>query len=98
MPDEFSPLRRPRSQSPPGFTHRVRSGSLLILGLLAWIIMTLAQQGIFEGRRWAIFTRGRRLALLGNGLGATLSAAALAAVIAFPLGLMLCLLRISLVA
>ncbi|RYZ16387.1 MAG: PKD domain-containing protein, partial [Sphingobacteriales bacterium] len=31
----------------------------------------------------------------GNGLGATLSAAALAAVIAFPLGLLLCLLRIS---
>ena len=32
-------------------------GSLLIAGLLAWIISTLAQQGIFEGRRWAIFTR-----------------------------------------
>ncbi|WP_066292941.1 amino acid ABC transporter permease [Arthrobacter sp. B6] len=70
-------------------------GSLLILGLLAWIIMTLAQQGIFEGRRWAIFTRADVWSLLGNGIGATLSAAALAAVIAFPLGLMLCLLRIS---
>jgi glutamate transport system permease protein len=70
-------------------------GSLLILGLLAWIIMTLAQQGIFEGRRWAIFTRADVWLLLGNGIGATLSAAALAAVIAFPLGLMLCLLRIS---
>jgi glutamate transport system permease protein len=73
-------------------------GSLLIVGLLAWIVMILAQQGIFEGRRWAIFTRGDVWTLLGNGLGATLSAAALAAVIAFPLGLMLCLLRISLVA
>ena len=71
------------------------AGSLLILGLLAWIIMTLAQQGIFEGRRWAIFTRADVWLLLGNGIGATLSAAALAAVIAFPLGLMLCLLRIS---
>lgn len=70
-------------------------GSLLILGMLAWIIMTFAQQGIFEGRRWAIFTRGDVWTLLGNGLGATLSAAALAAVIAFPLGLLLCLLRIS---
>jgi glutamate transport system permease protein len=70
-------------------------GSLVILGLLAWIIMTLAQQGIFEGRRWAIFARGDVWLLLGNGLGATLTAAALAAVIAFPLGLMLCLLRIS---
>lgn len=70
-------------------------GSLLILGLLAWIISTLAQQGIFEGRRWAIFTRADVWALLGNGIGATLSAAAVAAVIAFPLGLLLCLLRIS---
>lgn len=70
-------------------------GTLLILGLLAWIVMTLAQQGIFEGRRWAIFTRADVWTLLGNGIGATLSAAAVAAVIAFPLGLLLCLLRIS---
>jgi glutamate transport system permease protein len=70
-------------------------GSLLILGLLAWIVMTLAQQGIFEGRRWQIFTRADVWMLLGNGLSATLSAAALAAVIAFPMGLLLCLLRIS---
>jgi glutamate transport system permease protein len=73
-------------------------GTVIILGLLAFIIMTLAQQGIFEGRRWAIFTRADVWTLLGNGIGATLSAAAIAAVIAFPLGLMLCLLRISLVA
>ena len=70
-------------------------GSVLILGLLAWIIMTLAQQGIFEGRRWAIFTRADVWTLIGNGLGATLTAAALAAVLAFPLGLLLSLLRIS---
>lgn len=70
-------------------------GSLLILGLLALIVSTLAQQGIFEGRRWAIFTRADVWTLLGNGIGATLSAAAVAAVIAFPLGLLLCLLRIS---
>ncbi|KNH16926.1 polar amino acid ABC transporter permease [Arthrobacter sp. ZBG10] len=70
-------------------------GGLAILGLLAWIIFTLGQQGIFEGRRWQIFTRADVWRLLGNGLGATLSAAGLAAVIAFPLGLLLCLLRIS---
>lgn len=70
-------------------------GGLAILGLLAWIIFTLGQQGIFEGRRWQIFTRADVWRLLGNGLVATLSAAALAAVIAFPLGLLLCLLRIS---
>lgn len=72
-------------------------GAVLILGLLALIVFTLAQQGIFEGRRWAIFTRGDVWTLIGNGIGATLSAAALSAVIAFPLGLLLCLLRISLV-
>lgn len=70
-------------------------GGLVILGLLAWIIFTLGQQGIFEGRRWQIFTRADVWRLLSNGLGATLSAAGLAAVIAFPLGLLLCLLRIS---
>ncbi|QNE15271.1 amino acid ABC transporter permease [Pseudarthrobacter sp. NBSH8] len=73
-------------------------GSVLILGLIAWIVMTLAQQGIFEGRRWAIFTRADVWSLLGNGVMSTLSAAAIAAIIAFPLGLMLSLLRISLVA
>ncbi len=72
-------------------------GAILIAGLLALIVTTLAQQGIFEGRRWAIFTRGDVWTLIGNGIMATLSAAALSAVIAFPLGLMLCLLRISLV-
>lgn len=71
------------------------AGSVLIVGLLAWIVMTLAQQGIFEGRRWQIFTQADVWTLLANGLGATLSAAALAAVIAFPLGLALTLLRIA---
>ena len=70
-------------------------GAVLILGLLAWVVMTLGQQGIFEARRWQIFTRADVWRLLGNGLGSTLAAAALAAVIAFPLGLLLCLLRIS---
>ncbi|WP_309105912.1 ABC transporter permease subunit [Arthrobacter sp.] len=70
-------------------------GSVLILGLVAWIITTLAEQGIFQGQRWAIFTRGDVWSLLGNGVLTTLSAAAVAAVLAFPLGLLLCLLRIS---
>lgn len=70
-------------------------GALLIAGLLAWIIAILAQQGIFEGRRWAIFARADVWTLLGKGIGATLSAAGVAAIIAFPLGLVLCLLRIS---
>ena len=70
-------------------------GVVLIAALLAWAIMTLAQQGIFQAQRWAIFSQADVWTLLGNGISATLSAAAIAAVIAFPLGLLLCLMRIS---
>ena len=73
-------------------------GVVLIAALLAWAIMTLAQQGIFQAQRWAIFSQADVWTLLGNGISATLSAAAIAAVIAFPLGLLLCLMRISNVA
>jgi glutamate transport system permease protein len=70
-------------------------GVVLIAALLAWAIMTLAQQGIFQAQRWAIFSQADVWTLIFNGIGATLSAAAIAAVIAFPLGLLLCLMRIS---
>ncbi|WP_461164867.1 amino acid ABC transporter permease [Arthrobacter sp. R4-81] len=70
-------------------------GIVLIALLLAGAITVLANQGIFEAQRWAIFQNPQVWALIGDGIGATLSAAALAAVIAFPLGLALCLLRIS---
>lgn len=70
-------------------------GSVLILGLLAWIVMTLANQGIFEARRWAIFARADVWSLILNGLVSTLAAAALAAFIAFPLSIVLCLLRLA---
>lgn len=70
-------------------------GVVLIAALLAWAIMTLSQQGIFQAQRWAIFGQADVWSLIANGIGATLSAAAIAAVIAFPLGLLLCLMRIS---
>ena len=70
-------------------------GVVLIAALLAWAVMTLAQQGIFQAQRWAIFGQADVWTLLANGMVATLSAAAIAAVIAFPLGLLLCLMRIS---
>ncbi|MGG5171112.1 amino acid ABC transporter permease [Pseudarthrobacter sp. J1738] len=73
-------------------------GIVLIAALLVWIIMTLATQGIFESQRWAVFGIPDVWSLLGNGIVATLSAAAVAAVIAFPLGLLLSLMRISQVA
>ena len=70
-------------------------GVVLIAALLAWAIMILSQQGIFQAQRWAIFGQADVWTLIANGIGATLSAAAIAAVIAFPLGLLLCLMRIS---
>jgi glutamate transport system permease protein len=70
-------------------------GVLVIGGLLALALVTLAQQGIFEARRWAIFGQADVWSLIFDGIGATLGAAAIAAVIAFPLGLLLCLMRIS---
>jgi glutamate transport system permease protein len=70
-------------------------GAIAIAGLLWWAISILAQQGIFEADRWAVFQIPDVWALIGSGILATLSAAALAAVIAFPLGLLLCLMRIS---
>ncbi|MGO4434835.1 amino acid ABC transporter permease, partial [Paenarthrobacter sp. RAF9] len=70
-------------------------GVIVIGALLVLAVMTLAQQGIFEGQRWAIFGQADVWTLIANGIGATLSAAAVSAVIAFPLGLLLCLMRIS---
>jgi len=70
-------------------------GVIAIAGLLWWSISILAQQGIFEPERWAVFQIPDVWVLIGNGIGATLTAAAVAAVIAFPLGLVLCLMRIS---
>lgn len=70
-------------------------GVVAIAGLLWWAISILAQQGIFDPARWAVFQIPEVWVLIGNGILATLTAAAVAAVIAFPLGLLLCLMRIS---
>lgn len=70
-------------------------GIIAIAGLLVWAITILAQQGIFDAKRWEVFQIPDVWVLIGNGIVATLSAAAVAAVIAFPLGLLLCLMRIS---
>jgi glutamate transport system permease protein len=76
------------------------AGTLIILGVLATAVAILAQQGIFDADRWQIFygtSAPDVWSLIGQGIIATLSAAAVSAVIAFPLGVALCLLRISLV-
>lgn len=70
-------------------------GVVAIAGLLYWSVTVLAQQGIFDAKRWQVFQNPDVWALIGSGILATLSAAAVAAVIAFPLGLVFCLMRIS---
>lgn len=70
-------------------------GAIVIAALLWWAVSILAQQGIFEAKRWQVFQIPEVWSLIGNGIVATLTAAAVAAVIAFPLGLVLCLMRIS---
>lgn len=76
------------------------AGIVLILGVLAIAVITLAQQGIFDADRWEIFYGPMApdvWNLIGQGIISTLTAAAVAAIIAFPLGIALCLLRISLI-
>ncbi len=51
-------------------------GVVAIAGLLWWAVSILAQQGIFEPERWAVFQIPEVWVLIGNGIVATLSAAA----------------------
>ena len=48
-------------------------GVIVIGGLLVLAVMTLAQQGIFDAQRWAVFQIPDVWVLIGNGIGATLS-------------------------
>jgi glutamate transport system permease protein len=75
-------------------------GGALIVALLAVIVMRLADRGALEVERWKIFTDPRRgdasdvwRSLLIDGLGATLRAAAIAAVLALALGVVLVIFR-----
>lgn len=78
---------------------------LVILGLLAWLVSSLAARGIFDDR-WAVYTdppKGQSAedvwsSLLLTGLGATLRAAVVAAPLALVLALTLAILRTSTVA
>ncbi len=77
----------PRAQGPPLFAPGSAAGILIILGILAIAVVTLAQQGIFDADRWEIFYGPMApdvWNLIGQGILSTLAAAAVAAVIAFP--------------
>ncbi|PPF62919.1 amino acid ABC transporter permease [Agreia sp. Leaf210] len=77
---------------------------LLIAAGLAWIIYTLAQPrdssgitlpGYFDESRWDIFVLAELWVRIGEGLLATLQAAAVAAVMALVIGVLFAMLRTS---
>jgi glutamate transport system permease protein len=70
-------------------------GALVILAAALWGVTTLARQGLFNPDRWDIFSEAVVWQFLLQGIGATLSAAALAAVIAAVLAFGVALLRMS---
>ena len=75
-------------------------GSIIIAGGVVGAIVILSSQGIFNASRWEVFVNESAKDVwtqLGYGVLATLQAAGVAALIAFPLGVALCLLRISLI-
>lgn len=70
-------------------------GGLALLAAIVWVVMTLADQGIFEAERWEIFEDPDVWETLGEGLWATLRVAALGALLAVVLGAVLTALRLS---
>jgi glutamate transport system permease protein len=70
---------------------------LVLLAILVLVVLRLADRGIFDSERWDIFTEDTVTweALFRRGLGATLKAAAMAAVIALVAGLVVATARTS---
>jgi glutamate transport system permease protein len=71
---------------------------LLLAGGLAWVIATLAGEGLFAAERWDIFQDPLVWAALGRAVLVTLQVAALASVLAVLLGSVFAVLRLSSVA
>ncbi|WP_263311800.1 amino acid ABC transporter permease [Brachybacterium atlanticum] len=66
-----------------------------ILALLAGALWQFQSNGQLDQNKWIVYLRVDYLAFLGQGLWGTLKVTALAAVVAFPLGLLLALARLS---
>ncbi|WP_270408567.1 amino acid ABC transporter permease [Brachybacterium paraconglomeratum] len=66
-----------------------------ILALLAGALWQFQSNGQLDPGKWVVYLRVDYLAFLGQGLWGTLKVTALAAVVAFPLGLLLALARLS---
>jgi glutamate transport system permease protein len=68
---------------------------LAVLAILAWVILTLAAQGVFAPERWDIFNDPLVWFALLEGLWVTLQVAFYGAILAIALGMVLSLLRSS---
>ncbi|HJU00271.1 MAG TPA: amino acid ABC transporter permease [Actinomycetes bacterium] len=71
------------------------AGGLLVALVIGLAVARLASKGVFEAERWQVLTRRDLLELLGQGLAATLRAAALAMVLAMAVGGLLAVARLS---
>jgi glutamate transport system permease protein len=83
----------------PRARRRIRIATLASLlgffALLALALRQFSQHGQLDADRWQPFTQSAYLRFLWVGLEGTLRATAMSAVIAFPLGVLLALLRLS---
>jgi glutamate transport system permease protein len=71
------------------------AGGLLVALIVGLAVARLASKGVFEAERWRVLTRQDLLEVLGQGLGATLRAAAMAMVLAMAMGGLLAVARLS---
>ncbi|MDN5685319.1 MAG: ABC transporter permease subunit [Brachybacterium sp.] len=69
--------------------------SLVILALIAGGLWQFAKNDQLDPNKWVVYLRTDYLAFLGRGLVGTLQVTAVAAVVAFPVGLLLSLARLS---
>lgn len=67
----------------------------VLLGLLGAGLRQFHANGQLDPNKWVVYLRADYLAFLGRGLLGTLKATAMAALFAFPLGLLLALARLS---
>jgi len=68
---------------------------VVVLGVIGLALKQLGDNGQLESYRWSAFTTGPYLRVLGQGLLGTLKATGMSAVLAFPIGALLALMRLS---
>ncbi len=71
------------------------ASTFVVIGLVGFVVYRLVESGQFDERKWQVFTYPLVWRSIGEAMGATLSAFALAAVLSVALGLALSLGRLS---